>query len=245
MAFSGFSRDTLYTPVPNPLFGPLLEEIDDLAELKVTLRGIWLCHRQRGSPRMTPLAEFINDRALLRGLGGPGRDAVSEIRRGLRLAVERGVFLRYAPESPDGGEYYLLNTLHDRRALDRLRGQEAPGPGTDHALPLDMQPDPARKPNIFALYEETIGMLSPMLAEELKDAEDNYPAEWVSEAFAIAAAENKRNWRYVSGILRRWASEGRGTGRNDGKPGRHPAEDQRRKHLEAYQRRRARDRTAR
>ena len=75
MTFSGFSRDTLYTPVPNPLFGHLLEEIDDLAEFKVVMRGIWLCHRQRGSPRMTPLAEFVNDRALLRGLGGPGRDA--------------------------------------------------------------------------------------------------------------------------------------------------------------------------
>ena len=236
MAFSGFNRDTLYTPVPNPLFGPLLEEIDDLAELKVVMRGIWLCHRQRGLPRMTPLTEFINDRALLRGLGGLGQDAVPEIRRGLRLAVERGVFLRYAPDLPDGGEYYLLNTPHDRRALERLRGQEAPGPDTDRGLSPDMQPDLAPKPNIFALYEETIGMLSPMLAEELKDAEENFPAEWVREAFAIAAAENKRSWRYVSGILRRWASEGRSAGRNDGKPGRHPAEDPRQKYLEEYQR---------
>ena len=246
MTFSGFSRDTLYTPVPNPVFGHLLEEIDDLAELKVVLRGIWLCHRQRGSPRMTPLAEFVNDRALLRGLSGAGRDAVPEIRRGLRLAVERGVFLRYAPGLPDGGgEYYLLNTPHDRRALERLQGQEAPGPDTDVAFAPDMPHGPSPRPNIFVLYEETIGMLSPMLAEELKDAEENYPAAWVREAFAIAAGENKRSWRYVSGILRRWASEGRSAGRNDGKPGRHPAEDQRRKHLEAYQRRRAQDRATR
>ncbi len=246
MTFSGFSRDTLYTPVPNPLFGPLLEEIDDLAELKVVMRGIWLCHRQRGSPRMTPLTEFINDRTLLRGLGGPGRNAVTKIRRGLRLAVERGVFLRYAPGSPDGGgEYYLLNTPHDRRALERLQGQEAPGPDTDGGLTPDVPHNLDSRPNIFALYEETIGTLSPMLAEELKDAEENYPTEWVREAFAIAVGENKRSWRYVSGILRRWASEGRGAGRNDGKPGRHPAEDQRRKHLEAYQRRRAQDRATR
>ena len=194
---------------------------------------------------MTPLAEFVNDRTLLRGLGGPGRDAVPEIRRGLRLAVSRGVLLRYAPESPGGGEYYLLNTPHDRRALERLRGQEMSGPDTDAAFAPEMQPDLDPKPNIFALYEETIGMLSPMLAEELKDAEENYPAQWVSGAFAIAARENKRSWRYVSGILRRWASEGRSAGRNDGKLGRHPAEDQRQKHLEAYQRRRAQGRAAR
>ena len=246
MTFSGFTRDTLYTPVPNPLFGPLLEEIEDLAELKVVMRGIWLCHRQRRSPRMTPLTEFINDRTLLRGLGGPGRNAVPEIRRGLRLAVERGVFLRYAPGSPDGGgEYYLLNTPHDRRALERLRGREVLAPDTDGGLTPDVQPNLDPKPNIFALYEDTIGTFDGTLAEELKDAEDNYPPEWVKEAFAIAAAENKRRWSYVSGILRRWASEGRGAGRNDGKPGRHPAEDPSQKYLEEYQRYRDRYRARR
>ena len=47
MAFSGFPRDTLYTPTPDPLFGQLLEEIQDLTELKVTLRGMWLLHHKR------------------------------------------------------------------------------------------------------------------------------------------------------------------------------------------------------
>ena len=51
-AFTGFTHDTLYTPVPNPFFGPLLEEIQDQAELKVTLRALWLLHRKRGWPRM-------------------------------------------------------------------------------------------------------------------------------------------------------------------------------------------------
>ena len=47
MVFTGFRPGTLYTPVPNPVFGPLLEQIQDLAELKVTLRGLWLLHRKR------------------------------------------------------------------------------------------------------------------------------------------------------------------------------------------------------
>ena len=38
MAFGGFPRRVQYTPVPSPVFGPLLEEIDDLGELKCTLR---------------------------------------------------------------------------------------------------------------------------------------------------------------------------------------------------------------
>jgi len=57
-AFSGFTGKTLYTPVPNPVFGPILEQIQDLAELKVTLRGLWLFHRKRDFGRISgrPLA---------------------------------------------------------------------------------------------------------------------------------------------------------------------------------------------
>ena len=237
MAFSGFSRDTAYTSVPNQLFGPLLEEIEDMAELKVTLRGIWLCHRQRGMPRMTPLAEFTRDRALLRGLGGSGVDAAQEVKRGLALAVARGTFLRYKPETPgEGQEFYLLNTDHDRRALEKLQGRRIPEVESSLQAGDDLNPDLAPKPNIFTLYEENIGMLSPMLAEELKDAEETYPEEWLREAFAISVRENRRSWRYISGILRRWAAEGR----DHGKPGRHPQEDSRQRYLEEYQRRRGR-----
>ena len=237
MAFAGFSRDTVFTPVPNQLFGPLLAEIEDMAELKVTLRGIWLCHRQRGLPRMIPLAEFIRDRALLRGLGGPGVDAAAEVKKGLRLAVARGTFLHYRPQPAGAGEeFYLLNTDHDRRALEKMQGRRLPEVEADLAVGEDLNPDLSPRPNIFALYEENIGMLSPMLAEELKDAEESYPEEWLREAFAISARENKRSWRYISGILRRWAAEGR----DHGKPGRHPQEDSRQRYLEEYQRRRGR-----
>ena len=82
MAFSGFTHGTLFTPVPNPLFGTLLEQIQDLAELKVTLRGLWLLHRMRGRLRALYKNEFLNDVALLRGLNGPGKDARQEIQRG-------------------------------------------------------------------------------------------------------------------------------------------------------------------
>ena len=68
MAFAGFPRDTLYTPTPDPLFGPLLEEIHDIAELKVTLRGLWLLHHKRQPLRVIALDEFLADTALLRGL---------------------------------------------------------------------------------------------------------------------------------------------------------------------------------
>lgn len=236
-AFTGFTRDTLYTPVPNPLFGPLLEEIQDQAELKVTLRALWLLHRKRGWPRMIAQQELLNDLTLTRTFSAAGQDSMEEILRGLRLAVSRRTLLSHQAVANDAAQqFYLLNTDSNRNALARLGtgvtiGSVEDGENLDENVGVEA-PD-SGKPNIFAMYEENVGMLSPILAEELKEAEDLYPWQWVCDAFGIAAAENKRSWRYIAGILRRWAAEGK----DDGKPGRHPEKDNRKKYLEAYERR--------
>ena len=243
MVFSGFPRDTLYTPTPDPLFGPVLEDIQDLAELKVTLRSIWLLHHKRQGTRAVSLDDFLNDTVLLRGLkpdaGADG--SADEIRRGLRLAVRRGTLLVHG-SNPDEA-VFVLNNDAGRRTLSRLKDAGAAPAGS---LDADEAPPRAReKLNIFALYEDTIGMLSPIVAERLKEAEQRYPPGWIREAFEIAALENKRSWQYVSAILARWGSEGKGnwTGggnRDDGKPGRHSPQNQRGKYRQDYERRRGR-----
>ena len=228
--FDGFTGKTLYTPVPNPVFGPILEQIQDLAELKVTLRGLWLFHRKRAQ-RSVSLDEFLADRSLIRGLKSEGNEVEEEIRRGLRLAVTRGTFLAHQLDGIN--PVFLLNTEAGRRTLARLEAGDAEVTVEIGEGPAGDVPD-LERPNIFALYEDGIGSLSPLLAEELKEAEARYPESWLREAFGIAVAENKRNWRYVSGILRRWTAEGRenrgDAGRGeDGKPGRHTEKDQRQK----------------
>ncbi|MFW6118484.1 MAG: DnaD domain-containing protein [Chloroflexota bacterium] len=66
--------------------------------------------------------------------------------------------------------------------------------------------------NIFALYEQNIGIITPMIAEELKEAEKIYPPQWIEEAFKEAVTLNKRSWKYIARILERWASEGKDSG---------------------------------
>ena len=261
MAFAGFPRDTLYTPTPDPLFGPLLEEIHDIAELKVTLRGLWLLHHKRQSLRVVSLDEFLSDTVLLRGLRPSAdaghstssgtteadpRDTAEEIRRSLRLAVRRGVFL--AHEAGPGKVYFVLNSDAGRRAIARLK--ETGADLVDAAFGADEAPAGAQeRPNIFALYEDTIGLLSPIVAERLKEAEERYPPGWIREAFEIAALENKRSWGYIDSILKRWGSEGKGGWKggsnDDGKPGRHSPQNQRGKYSQDYERyrRRASSRT--
>ena len=66
---------------------------------------------------------------------------------------------------------------------------------------------PAR-PGIFDLYEGQIGMLTPIIAERLIDAEKTYPPDWIAEAFREAAANNAHSWRYIEAILTRWQKDG-------------------------------------
>lgn len=63
--------------------------------------------------------------------------------------------------------------------------------------------------NIFSLYEQNIGMLAPIMVEELKETEKLYPVGWVEDAFKEAIRLNKRNWKYINAILERWGREGR------------------------------------
>ena len=220
------------------MFGPILEQIQDLAELKVTLRGLWLFHRKKSAIRAVSLNEFLADQSLAKGLKSETESTSERIRQGLRLAVTRGTFLTI--QLPDTGTVFLLNTEADRRAVTKLSPAEIYR-DIDHKQ-IDDTPK-LERPNIFSLYEDSIGSLSPLLAEELKEAEGRYPETWLREAFTIAVAENKRSWRYVTGILRRWTAEGKeskgGAGRGEnGKPGRHTEADNRQKYLDEYQRRR-------
>jgi DnaD/phage-associated family protein len=65
------------------------------------------------------------------------------------------------------------------------------------------------RPNIFKLYEQNIGLLTPLVADHLRDAADLYPEEWIEAAFREAVQHNIRKWSYISAILRNWETEGK------------------------------------
>lgn len=71
---------------------------------------------------------------------------------------------------------------------------------------------------IYSAYSENIGILTPMVSDSIKDAENEYPENWIVEAIGLAATNNKRNWRYCQAILKRWQTEGKDTGMNKPAP---------------------------
>ena len=212
MVFEGFPAKVLCTPFPDPILNALLETITDMAELKVVLRAIFLLNRQRSFPPAIPVEMLLSDGVLNRGLEGYGDNIQSDILKGLNLAVDRNIFQLFKIKgSGIEGNQFLLNTDSN-------------------------QP----KSNIFALYEDNIGTISPMLAEELKLAEKEYNHGWIEEAFQIAVNQNKRSWGYISAILRRWSTEGRDDRGEYGKSRGYTQEDNPGKYIEEYQRRRGR-----
>jgi DnaD/phage-associated family protein len=198
-----------FTPLPNIFFSQLLPKIDDIAELKATLHIFWILYQRRGYPKFVTYGELLGDKALMTGIGDG-----EALRHGLERATSRGTLLHLTLDREEKREdLYFLNTEADREAVAKIeRGEISLGVLPQREPYLETQ----EPPNIFTLYEENIGMLTPMIAEELKEAEKLYPASWIESAFKEAVTRNKRSWRYISRILERWASEGK----EHGEPGR-------------------------
>lgn len=202
--FPGFPPRTGYTPVPNPFFTALLPGIEGLDELKVTLFLFCLLYRKRGYPRFVTLGELAADGGLVRGLEG-GLEAA------LEKACARGTFLSLALERQGKRhQLYFLNDPQGQQAVALIERGELP-------LGEIEAPPPAPEPTsgIFALYEENIGVITPLIAQELAEAEARYPASWIEAAFREAVAQNKRRWSYIVRILQRWEEEGRGEAGGD------------------------------
>jgi len=218
--FAGFPAGAHRTSIPNVFFSELLAQIEDEAELRVTLYVFYALNRRKGYPRFVTLNELRAEAPLLASLGdGGGADAVANLERGLDAAIGRGTLLSLDMETPGsptpqagrgqgvGSDRLILtNTASDRRALDQIQdGRIELG----RALPPARAAAASPKGNVFQLYEENIGPLTPIVAEELREAEALYPVEWIEEAFRESALQNKRSWRYAEAILKRWATEGR------------------------------------
>lgn len=62
--------------------------------------------------------------------------------------------------------------------------------------------------NLFTWYEQNVGAITPIMADQLKQAEEDYAEEWIKEAFTIAVNNNARKWSYIKTILENWRVNG-------------------------------------
>lgn len=193
-AFRGFPAGALNTAVPSAFFSDVLPQIESPEELLVSVYFCFLQTLPANRQRPLTAAHLRSDGGLMRSLGRLSPLPPAEaLEKGLAAAAARGLLLAA------GVAGYLLNTAANRKALEGGRLEPA------EAAPAAAETEP---PNVFRLYEENVGAITPMLAEELAEAEQRFPAPWLEAAFREAVSLNKRNWRYIAAILERWAAEG-------------------------------------
>jgi len=227
-AFAGFPPGpNPYTPLPDAFFTSALPEIEDVNEVKVALHLFWLLYQKVGEPRCASDRELLADPLLRRALRrrGDPRPYEERLRAALEGARARGLLLRVRVRIDDEiVTWYFFNTERSRAAVaDLLQGVASPetllevegpianvglselGEGAARRLSVEIE-----RPNIFTLYEQNIGLLAPLVAEELRDAGERYPWDWIEAAFREATQQNKRKWSYIRAILKRWETDGKG-----------------------------------
>jgi len=195
--FKGFTDSESFTQLPDSLFHQLLKDIKDADELKVTLYFLWRAEKMDGPFRALSKMDFdVKELGL----------AAAGITRGLEKAVRRGSLLQVKKARVEHGRneaviYFLLNSPRGRAGAQAIESGKW-SPGVVSAPPME-------RPNVFRLYEENIGPLTPLIADALKDAENIYSDEWIAEVIELAVKNNKRNWKYCEAVLKRWKEEGR------------------------------------
>ncbi len=174
--------------LPTRLLAEVVPTLDQ-AELRVLLA---LYVRGVGAPGgQSAVDDLQGDTSLLQSLARDSPVAAREaVHRAIDRLLARGI-LAYADET----RHHL-----------RLRATASVVPGAI----LATGDEQAKRALVARLYEENIGLLQPIIVEELHAAARLYPEPWIVEAFAEAARYNRRNWRYVRRILERWATQGRG-----------------------------------
>ena len=198
-------------PIPASILTDLVPRITSIEEIQVSLAVIRLLDVAGGFSE--PLAEktIVRDRTLrlaLRVEGSP-RAPDARISKGLDLALARGTLVRLvSAEARKRAIFYYLNTPENRSSIRLMETGQLPAPRTlwPDANPPSITID---RPNAFRLYEQNIGTLTPLIADQISRAIEEYPDDWIEDALAEAVTYNRRSWRYVTRILENWQVYGR------------------------------------
>lgn len=177
----------------------VIEEVWDPLEIKVILAVATL----GGADEPVTEDAVLHQPALRRGARGDGssRDVSDRLIESLRAAVARGILIALRDEVDR--RWYVIATQQTQQIVRSGRYEIVDGPSQD-STPLTLE-----RPDVFGLYEQNIGVVTPILADRLTEALQSYPEEWIRDAIAESVAYNRRSWRYIQRILENWSTEGR------------------------------------
>jgi DNA replication protein len=194
MSFQGFPARLRFTPIPDLFINKLSVELNR-DELRLMLLVFSLLYQKRGFPRYITGDELAKQATLLE---------ISNQKAALVRLLQMGFLLELI--TTDNTPVYMINNTEGQKTSEQIDNDELKLGAietTPTSTPQTVLPD------IFTLYEQNIGLITPMVAEELKDALNTYREGWIQDAIKEAVSLNKRNWKYIRRILERWSIEGK------------------------------------
>lgn len=195
-------------PVPREFLTEQIAQIDDPTELHVTLAVFRLAADSNSTPPAVSEDSVLRDGILSRTFHEDRRSSKlsQRIRRGLQYATARDSIVQVVL-TVDGHDerWYIPASAQHRSALELVLAEPGGWPvaGTNAVIV-------ATAPSVFSLYEKNVGMLTPLLTDQIETAMELYPLDWIEDAIREAVTYNKRNWRYVQRVLENWSVNGRG-----------------------------------
>jgi DnaD/phage-associated family protein len=206
-SFNGFkSNRDQNTSIPHEFFSEILPNINNLYELKTILYILWFIENNDLEYPFITIEQLKNDELYLSGLGSHKTDQLKHLHESIKQAVDDGILIDPNQENAITKiDCYFLNGPKGQEAIELLiKGVLKIEPGVDNSFRLTKV-----KPNIFQIYEENIGIITPVIANALIDLEKEYPINWIEEAMKEAIKSNIRKLRYIEAILKNWKEEGR------------------------------------
>ncbi len=208
MEYKGLPARIDFSAIPAYYINLIMPYVNDMAELKLSLHLFRLLYRKNTRPQYVSFEELLGDPAVVESMKDAGDTVNKQIEAALSKAADRGIFLMLEVDVQGKRERIIfVNDPDNRQAVESIKN------GTLKLSCNNIQVSPVQAseqlPEVFSYYEENIGLLTPLIVDEIRLAEQTYPKQWIIEAIKEAALNNKRSWRYISRILERWLSEGK------------------------------------
>ena len=197
--------------MPDLFINKLMQEMSGF-DLKCMLVVFQMIKEKKGNVRGVAISELATNRAMLDCVKDSEGSINEALLRFLGAAVRRQLLIGVEVLSGEKKDTRVfLNTPAGKEMASRVLDEGQNTTASNHLAPAR---NLVRQEDIFTLYEENIGLITPLIAELLVDAINEFPEDWIREAIAEAVSENKRNWRYIEAILKRWGREGKANGKH-------------------------------
>jgi DnaD/phage-associated family protein len=189
--------------IPESFISEHLSKINDPDLFKLLLYIFWRFDKEKSQVKYITIESIIKDLAFSEFFGKSSNEIKIRILELLTKAIEQAILIICPNPEQAKIDLYFYNSIRNQEIIELIKSGDLRIENLQNISLASI------KPNVFKIYEENIGPLTPMIAETLEDASNNFPINWINEAIQIAVENNVRRWKYIQAILDRWQEEGK------------------------------------